>query len=188
MATTVRAVGPGDTGAFEALFSAKGCPGFCWCAAYRFEDASSLGRDAKREAMLRRIAEGVPVGVLAYSRDEPVGWCSIAPRATYAKLARSRTMPVADVQAWTLLCLFVKRAHRGQGVTKALVAGALRYARANGATVVEAYPWDTAGLSPVGPAAHWGHSSVFAAAGFRREGETRRWTKRLTRMTKRTGA
>jgi GNAT superfamily N-acetyltransferase len=139
-----------------------------------------MDRQEKRDVMRRLIEDNVPVGVLAFDGDEPVGWCSVAPRATYARLASSRTMPVADEQAWTILCVFVRRDHRGRGLTKALVAGALQYAKAGGATVVEAYPWDTAGLSPVGPAAHWGHSAVYAHAGFRREGDSRRWTKRLT--------
>ena len=32
----------------------------------------------------------------AFQGSEPVGWCSVAPRTTYEKLARSRTMPVVD--------------------------------------------------------------------------------------------
>ena len=179
MAIQVRAVTPERAGDFAAFFSAKGCPGFCWCAAYRFTDAHRKGRAQKRTAMLRLVADETPIGVLAFDGDEPVGWCSVAPRATYARLATSRTMPTVNENAWTILCLFVRRDHRGAGVAKALVAGALKYARAGGARVVEAYPWDTAGISPTGPAAHWGHSSVYAAAGFRREGETRRWVHRL---------
>ncbi len=176
---TVRPVTVAEAELYERFFSSKGCPGFCWCAAWRFRDAHTMDRTARREAMEGLIAQEVPVGVLAFIEDEPVGWCSIAPRRTYEKLASSRTMPEANAEAWTLLCLFVKREHRGAGVTSALVEGALRYARQCGAREVEAYPWDTAGLSPAGPAAHWGHSRLFASAGFQREGDTRRWVKRL---------
>ncbi len=172
----VRAVTLDTQDAFQELFAAKGCPGFCWCTPYRFKDAQNLGREEKRNAMLRLIAEETPIGVMAFDDDQPVGWCSVAPRATYVKLARSRTMPVIDEEAWTILCIFVRPGHRGQGLTRTLVAGAVRYAKDQGALVVEAYPWDTANLSGVGPARHWGHSKVYAAAGFEREGKTRRWT------------
>lgn len=165
--------------AFRELFAAKGCPGFCWCTPYRFKDAQDMSRKEKREAMFGLIKEGTPVGVLAFDGDEPVGWCSVAPRSTYVKLQRSRTMPAVDEDAWTILCVFVRPSHREQGVAHILVAGAIRYAKDQGARVVEAYPWDTAGLSGVGPARHWGHSKVYASVGFEREGKTRRWTRTL---------
>lgn len=187
-AVEVVAVTPERWPLMQSLFSSKGCPGFCWCAAYRFRDAHLMDRGRKQESMRRLVADAVPVGVIALHRDEPVGWCSIAPRATYQRLEKSRTMPTVDADAWTLLCLFVRRAHRGAGVSAALVRGALAYARSKGATVVEAYPWDTAGLRKGGtshdPTEHFGHSRLFAAAGFRRVGETRRWIKRLRRVTK----
>jgi hypothetical protein len=39
------------------------------------------------------------------------------------------------------------------------------YASHHCAPVVEAYPWDTAGVSGAEPAKHWGHSKMYAAAG-----------------------
>lgn len=175
----VRPVTSAETGAFQALFSAKGCPGFCWCTPYRFKGAQNMDRHQKRDAMLGLIKDGTPVGVLAFDGDEPAGWCSIAPRATYEKLARSRSMPVVDEDVWSILCVFVRLSHRGKGITKRLIEGGVGYARRHGALVVEAYPWDTAGLSGTGPAKHWGHSKVYAAIGFNRDGETRRWVRRF---------
>lgn len=157
---------------FEALFTSRGCPSYCWCVPYRFHDAHRMSRDQKRQAMRRRIRANVPVGMLAYADGEPVGWCSIAPRETYEKLDRSSTMPrVDDRPTWTVLCFFVKRSHRGQGVTRRLLRDAVAYARRRGARVVEGYPFDTAGLSST----HRGHSKVFRAVGFRPD-EGRRWT------------
>lgn len=79
-------------------------------------------------------------------------------------------MPRVDHEpTWTVLCFFVRRSHRGKGTVRALLDGALRYARSKGARVVEAYPYDTAGIT----SRHRGHSREFRAAGFRREGK--RW-------------
>jgi GNAT superfamily N-acetyltransferase len=155
---------------FVALFEARGGPHYCWCSPYRYADAHLMDGPQKKAAALALIRRGTPVGVLAYQQGAPVGWCSIAPRETYVKLARSRTMPrKTDAPSWTVLCFFVARAARGAGVTRALLEGAVKYARSKGAEVVEGYPHDTAGIS----ATHRGHSSVFAGAGFRREGT--RW-------------
>jgi len=163
---------------FARLFSARGGPHYCWCTLYRFRDAQRMSSGKKQASMKRLVSDETPVGVLAHAGDEPVGWCSIAPRESYVKLARSRTMPrVTDPETvtWTVLCFFVARPYRRQGVTKALLRGAVAYARAERAAVIEAYPFDTAGIS----ATHRGHSSLFEAAGFRRDGK--RWALLLAR-------
>lgn len=114
------------------------------------------------------VARGIPIGVLAYDNDVPAGWCSIAPRESYAGLSRSRKMPRAtpvEVSTWSVLCFFIARPYRGYGLTETLLRGAIAYARSQGAQVIEAYPHDTAGSSST----HRGHSSVYEKVGFRRE-------------------
>lgn len=173
--TKVSAVTAESWADFVRLFAARGAPHYCYCTPYRVPGNRHLTSDERRDAMHALVLEGVPVGVLAYDGDEPVGWCSVAPRETYAKLARSRTMPrvtPASTSTWTVLCFFVPRRHRRQGVTRALLEHAVAYARRSGAAVVEGYPFDSAGISST----HRGHSSVFAAAGFARDG--RRWSRR----------
>ena len=166
----VRPVTPERWDDFAALFEARGAPHYCWCTPYRFAGAHEMDRAEKRAAMRKRVKDGTPIGVLAYDGDAPVGWCSVAPRESYAKLARSRTMPRVDErQTWTVLCFFVPRERRGEGVTRALLKGAVRQAKAGGAEVIEGYPFDTAGITST----HRGHSSVFEEAGFERDG--RRW-------------
>lgn len=172
-AVDVRPVTPETWGDLERLFRARGSPHYCWCTPFRVVGNEHLTSDERREAMAGLVAAGTPVGVLAYEDGEPVGWCSVAPRESYAKLARSRTMPRVTppaVATWTVLCFFVVRGRRRQGATRALLDGAVAYARERGAQVVEGYPFDSAGLS----ATHRGHSSAFAAAGFARDG--RRWS------------
>lgn len=161
---------------FARLFEARGGPHYCWCTPYRVRGNEHLS-DAQRKACMHKLVEaGTPIGVLAYDGDEPVGWCSIAPRETYVKLERSRTMPRATPPAtstWTVLCFFVARPHRKKGLTRALLRGAVAYARAQGAQVIEGYPFDTAGISST----HRGHSHAFKAARFRQE--ENRWSLRL---------
>ncbi|MEO8184233.1 MAG: GNAT family N-acetyltransferase [Deltaproteobacteria bacterium] len=161
---------------FEQLFSARGAPHYCWCSPYRFAHAERLSAAGKRAAMHELVVQGTPIGVLAYAGERVVGWCSVAPRESYVKLQRSRTMPrLSDLPTWTVLCLFVPRPERGQRLTSALLRGALRYARAQGAQLVEGFPHDTAGISST----HRGSSAAFAAAGFQEHGQ--RWIRRWAR-------
>ena len=117
----------------------------CWCLSHRLppEEIDALG-DGSREQAMRRLCEREhPPGVITYRDGEPVGWCSIGPRSEIPRLDRSRLIrPVDDVPVWSIICVIVRSGHRGQGVTKPLLDGALAYAAANGAPAVEAYPVD----------------------------------------------
>ena len=169
-AVRVLPVGPENWSDFAALFRSRGAPHYCWCSVYRFRDAHELSKPQKQRAMRRLVEGGTPIGVLAYAGDVAVGWCSVAPRESYVKLERSRTMPrVSDDPTWTVLCFFVQRSHRGSGVAHALLAGAIELAHQRGARVVEGYPHDTAGIS----ATHRGTARLFRALGFERQGT--RW-------------
>jgi len=116
----------------------------CFCLSHRIpakENRSLVGPE--RGEYVRRLCAADPApGVLAYDGDEPVGWAGIAPRSA-TQLARSTRIPVLDaLPVWSLWCLRVRPGHRGDGITRALIEGAVAFARTNGALVVEAYPVD----------------------------------------------
>jgi len=92
---------------------------------------------SRKAAMAKRIAAGVPVGLLGYLGGEPVAWCSIAPRSTYRRLVDDGS---SDEGVWSLVCFFVVRRLRGQGITQRIIAAAVDHAKSRGAKVVEAYP------------------------------------------------
>ena len=153
----------------EALFEAHGGPHYCWCSLYRQPSQPHLSSPEKKQALRQLVQADTPVGILAYAGEKPVGWCSIAPRETYGRLNRSRTMPRVtppDMPTWDILCLFVPKDYRGKGVSLALLSGAVAYAQAQGAQMSEAYPYDSAGIS----ATHRGHSTLYQSAGFCQDG------------------
>jgi GNAT superfamily N-acetyltransferase len=171
---------------FERLFEAKGSPHYCWCAPYRVAGSEHSSNAARKACMHKLVNRGTPIGVLAYDGEEPIAWCSIAPRESYMKLRRSRTMPrvtPADTPTWVVLCFFVVRTWRKQRVGRELLKGAVAYARSQGAQVVEGYPFDSAGIS----ATHQGHSSVFEALRFQRDPGERRFALHLRRPRKGAG-
>jgi GNAT superfamily N-acetyltransferase len=128
---------------------------------------AKLQAPAERKRMMReRVAAGMPVGLLAYDGEAPVGWVSIAPRETHRVLGGPPAAPGEAI--WSLVCFYVPRRLRGAGLVRRLLAGAVDHARAHGATIVEAYPVD-----PDSPSFRFmGFVPVFAEAGFRDLGMT----------------
>ena len=115
-------------------------------------------------ALEKRVSEGVPIGILAYKNGAPVGWCSVAPRETYAALLVSKKIPpVDDLNVWSIVCFFVDRAHRRQHLTLRLLSAAVDYALSKGAPAVEGYP-----VPPDAPSyTYMGSPSIFLKTGFR---------------------
>jgi GNAT superfamily N-acetyltransferase len=115
------------------------------------------------------VAEAEPApGVIAYLDDEPVGWCGLWPRARLERLVRSRTIPaIDDVPVWSVVCFMVRVGYRRKGVARALLDGAIAYARARGAPALEAYPVEPSGQRVDTAFGYVGFVPMFEAAGFR---------------------
>ena len=134
---------PERWGDFERLFGPRGAYGGCWCMWWRltrreFEAGQGEGN---RLAMKALVEAGEVPGILAYQGETPVGWCSVAPRQAFGALNRSRVLrPVDDRPVWSIVCFYVPKEARGQGLLPALVEGAVAYVQAQGGEVVEAYP------------------------------------------------
>jgi GNAT superfamily N-acetyltransferase len=129
----------------EGLF---GLPGgsivrSCWCMFYRRTGRSdATGADNKR-ALCDLVDGGVTPGLIGYLDNSPAGWISLGPREDYLKLRRSPIMkPVDDAAVWSVICSFVARRHRGQGLQGRLLAAAIAFARDSGVRTLEAYPID----------------------------------------------
>jgi GNAT superfamily N-acetyltransferase len=97
---------------------------------------------SRKRAMKERVDAGAPVGLLGYLGGVPVAWCSIAPRCTYRAGLAGAQPDDAGESVWSVVCFFVERQHRGQGVFRELLDHARRHAIARGATILEAYPVD----------------------------------------------
>src|SRR5688500_9121694 len=72
----------------DRLFEARGGPKSCWCMVWRARGAEVRRPEGKsrKAALKRRVAAGIPIGLLGYLGGEPVAWCSIAPRESYRPL------------------------------------------------------------------------------------------------------
>jgi GNAT superfamily N-acetyltransferase len=170
-----------DHAGFEALFDAPGGPKSCWCMVWRataVERQESRGAPRRRQ-MLGRIDAGVPVGLIGFDGDEPVAWVSVAPRDTYRPLGAPAA--TAGERVWSLVCMYVTRRLRGEGIGDQLISAAAGHAAARGATVLEAYP-----VEPDAPSYRFmGFVPAFERAGFVEVGRAgaRRHVMRLTLST-----
>ncbi|MGW6566508.1 GNAT family N-acetyltransferase [Streptomyces sp. NPDC054975] len=140
----------------------------CWCLSYRVPSKlNNELRGPERGAYVAELCRGpLPPGVIAYDGDEPAGWAAVAPRAD-TSFARSRKIPyVDDLPVWSLWCVRVRPGHRKQGISHALITGAVEFARAHGAPAVEAYPLDNGDAKVDLTMAYAGLRKNFERAGF----------------------
>lgn len=129
----------------ETLFSEHGVQNGCWCMYWRIsrkEYQRNYGEGNKQ--FLKKIVESGNVpGILAYHKEKPVGWCSVAPREDFPVVGRSPTLkPIDEQPVWSIMCFFVSRPYRRSGLTHLLIKAAIQYAMENGARIIEAYPID----------------------------------------------
>jgi GNAT superfamily N-acetyltransferase len=121
---------------FADLFEERGGPKSCWCMIWRASPAEAKNGASGRSQIEGRVDAGAPVGILGYMGDKPVAWCSIAPRNTYRKLGGLSDQS-KDERVWSLVCFFIKRDYRHQGLSSQLIDAAVCHAERGGATVVE---------------------------------------------------
>ena len=154
---------------FEALFGKNGACAGCWCTWWRMGQSEWLATkgDGTKRKMRALIKKGPPPGLLAYTGDEAVGWCALAPREDYPRLSRSKILaPVDTAAAWSATCFFVRRDWRRRGVTVALLNEAVRWVATRGGRLLEGYPTDTDKEQPAAFVSH-GLLGAFRRAGFR---------------------
>jgi GNAT superfamily N-acetyltransferase len=174
MTLTFCAVTPDRWPDLEALFSrsaeeGEGNPASCWCMEWRRPRADwEAGQgEGNRQAMQALIESGEVPGILAYEDDEPVAWCSIAPRPQTTTLKeRGAFRDFENPAIWTVLCFYISDALRSRGVTVELLRAAVERARAGGAKLVEGYPVDQKTMPDFAMSRFMGFVSAFRQAGF----------------------
>ena len=160
--------------ALEALFREGGDPRWCWCQFWRLRSKDfGAARVPELRERLRSLADGPqPPGLVAIEGDgadaRAVGWVSLGPRADFERIVRSKVSPAVDDRpVWSIVCFAVSASARGRGVAKALLDGAIDYARERGADALEAYPVVVDAGEGIHPeSAFTGTLPMFERAGF----------------------
>ncbi|HYG98680.1 MAG TPA: GNAT family N-acetyltransferase [Terriglobales bacterium] len=166
---TFHALTPDRWNDLVTLFGERGACGGCWCMSWRLNRADfDAGKgDKNRRAFKRLVDKAAPTGVLAYANSAPIGWCSVAPREDFIRLENARTLKrLDDKPVWSVVCLFVAKPYRSQGISVALLKAAADWAKSQGATLIEGYPTEPSAKLP-DPFVWTGLASAFRKAGFK---------------------
>ena len=165
----------------QAIFGSTDYPSKCYCQHFKTRDChwSALTDEARRSHLREQTHCGDPEasstsGLVAYLDREPVGWVAVEPRPAYPRLPRVRTVwsgrheDKADDNVWAVTCFVVRKGYRKRGITYALAAAAVGYARNQGARALEGYSM----ITRPGQEITWGElyvgaRQVFADAGFK---------------------
>ena len=164
----------------QAVFGAADYPGMCYCQHYKTRDChwSSLSGEERHRRLREQTRCDNPrarttSGLVAYLGQEPVGWVAVEPRTAYPRLAKVRTVwsgrqeDKTDDGVWAVTCFVTRKGYRKRGITYALAAATVGFARDQGARALEAYPMITSpGKEITWGELHVGSRQVFADAGF----------------------
>ena len=188
MAFDVRPVTPDRVHDFVAVVNPNRRPSHCWCLSHRLTagEIAELG-DGDRESAFRALCDRTnPPGVIGYDDGEPVGWCSIGPRAENTRLSRSTLIrPLDDLPVWSIICVVIRGGPRKRGYTTPLIDGAVDYAASRGAPAVESYPVDPGAGRIDLTMAFVGTRAMFEKAGFAVVGSTDAVASKLPRLVMR---
>ncbi len=152
----------------ETLFGVHGAYGNCWCMWFRLSSREweAQAGDQRKQGLHELVDGGTPPGLLAYDGEKPVGWISLGPHPDFKRLEKSRlAKPVDDRPVWSVVCFYVEKHYRRQGLTVAMLKAGIDFARQNGATILEGYPVDDSGDKP-DPFVYVGLYDAFVKAGF----------------------
>ncbi len=151
------------------LFGERGACAGCWCMFWRLKRSEyTAGQGESNKKRLKKLIDsGAVPGILAFDGDRAIGWCSVAPRQDYPGLERARTLqPLDELPVWSIVCLFVDKEYRRQGVAVKLIDAAAKFVKKSGGRMVEGYPVIARkGLMP-DAFAFTGLPSAFEQAGF----------------------
>jgi GNAT superfamily N-acetyltransferase len=123
--------------------------------------------EENKKAFKNIVDSGNIPGIIAYLKDQPIGWCAISPREAYPSLERSRLLKRVDGRpVWSVVCFFVAKRFRHKGLTARLLEAAADYVRSNNGAILEGYPVESKSGKMPDPFAYTGIYSAFRKAGF----------------------
>jgi ribosomal protein S18 acetylase RimI-like enzyme len=153
----------------EVVERNNGVFGGCWCVGWHPEGCFSAhdNRTLKEE----RVRSDQSHAALVFdAQGLAQGWCQYGspeelPRNKHRREYQKDAPPLPD---WRITCFYVDKKHRGQGVARAALEGALEQIAQAGGGLVEAIPEVTAGRDAPGRFLFSATVELFEEYGFRR--------------------
>jgi GNAT superfamily N-acetyltransferase len=152
MPYTIRPLGESTWAAFAELAERNGgVYGGCWCMAFHADDSRDGAQN--RAGKESRVRSGRAHAALVLDEDGSAqGWCQYGSPAELPRIKHRRAYEKAPPPppGWRITCFFVDKRHRGRGIARAALAGALDQIAQYGGGRVEAISEVTAGREAPG--------------------------------------
>jgi GNAT superfamily N-acetyltransferase len=169
MGHTVRTLDLSTWDAFAELVERNnGIYGGCWCIAYHsaYRRGVSDPRTLKEELVR---AGGAHAALVFDDRGLAQGWCQYgSPDELDLRHAREYRKDPPPAARWRVTCIFVDKRHRGEGIARAALAGALAQIAVAGGGLVEAVSETTSGREAQGRFLFSATVELFEELGFSR--------------------
>jgi ribosomal protein S18 acetylase RimI-like enzyme len=169
---TIRPLGASTWDAFAELVQRNnGIYGGCWCIGFHSEYRRGITDPRTLKEQLVRA--GRAHAALVFDEDGLAqGWCQYgSPDALVLKHARAYQKERPPPARWRITCIFVDKRHRGEGIARAALEGALALISAAGGGLVEAISETTAGREAQGRFLFSATVELFEQYGFKRGGQ-----------------
>jgi GNAT superfamily N-acetyltransferase len=168
-AYTIARLGTATWDAFADLVERNnGIYGGCWCIPYHVEYQRGVSdpRTLKEEL----VRKGRAHAALVLDADgNAQGWCQYGyPEELNLRHAREYAKGAPPEARWRIACIFVDKRHRGRGIARAALEGALAAIAAEGGGLVEAISETTAGRNAQERFLFSGTVELFEELGFAR--------------------
>ena len=146
----------------------NGVWGGCWCVEFH-PDGKQRGNH-RRDLKERKVREGTTHAALVFDADRCVGWCQFGSPEELPRIKHLRvyTEGLEALPDWRITCFFVDKDYRGQGVSSAALAGAIRLIGKFGGGIVESYPEDVENRQVSGSFLYNSRMAMFEGQGFTR--------------------
>ena len=171
MRYTIRPLHASTWAAFAELAERNnGVYGGCWCLGYHRE-LSWTSAAQNRAGKERRVREGRAHAALVFDENGSAqGWCQYGspeelPGIKHRRAYEQDAPPHPD---WRITCFFVDKKHRGQGIARAALEGALDQIAHRGGGLVEAISEVTTGRQAQGRFLFSATVELFEQNGFTR--------------------
>jgi GNAT superfamily N-acetyltransferase len=147
----------------------NGIFGGCWCIGFHPE-GGVRGTD-HRAAKEERVRTGRAHAALVFDdAGAAQGWCQYGDPEELSRIKHRREYDkdAPPLPAWRITCFYVDKRHRGQGIARAALAGALDQIAQTGGGLVEGIAEVTAGREAQGRFLYTGTVELFEEFGFSR--------------------
>ena len=168
-AFTTRPLGPDTWDAFAELVERNnGVFGGCWCMGWHPEFRTGVDHRAAKEERVR--AGRAHAALVLDEHGVAQGWCQYGRPDELPKIKHRREYDkdTPPRPAWRITCFYVDGKHRGQGIARTALAGALEEIARAGGGLVEAIPEVTTGRNAPGRFLYSATVELFEEHGFSR--------------------